>query len=136
MNTEMMALYRENGVNPASGCVPMLLTLPILFAFYSLLGMSIELRHAPFVGYLTDLSRPDPLYITPILMGLSMFWQQRMMPSTADPVQQKMFLFMPLIFTFSFLWAPSGLVLYWFCSNLLAIGQQYLTNRITGDAKR
>jgi YidC/Oxa1 family membrane protein insertase len=136
MNTEMMALYRENGVNPASGCVPMLLTLPILFAFYSLLGMSIELRHAPFVGYLTDLSRPDPLYITPVLMGLSMFWQQRMMPSTADPVQQKMFLFMPLIFTFSFLWAPSGLVLYWFCSNLLAIGQQYLTNRITGDARR
>jgi YidC/Oxa1 family membrane protein insertase len=135
MNTEMMALYKEHGVNPASGCVPMLLTLPILFAFYSLLAMSIELRHAPFVGYITDLSRPDMYYITPILMGLSMFWQQRMMPSTADPVQQKMFLFMPLIFTFSFLWAPSGLVLYWLSSNLLAIGQQYLTNRLTGDAR-
>ncbi len=135
MNQEMMALYKENGVNPASGCVPMLLTLPILFAFYSLLAMSIELRHAPFMGYITDLSRPDMYYITPILMGLSMFWQQRMMPSTADPVQQKMFLFMPLIFTFSFLWAPSGLVLYWLSSNLLAIGQQYLTNRLTGDAR-
>lgn len=135
MNQEMMALYKEHGVNPASGCVPMLLTLPILFAFYSLLAMSIELRHAPFVGYITDLSRPDMYYITPILMGLSMFWQQRMMPSTADPVQQKMFLFMPLIFTFSFLWAPSGLVLYWLSSNLLAIGQQYLTNRLTGDAR-
>ena len=135
MNQEMMALYKEHGVNPASGCVPMLLTLPILFAFYSLLAMSIELRHAPFVGYITDLARPDAFYITPILMGLSMFWQQRMMPSTADPVQQKMFLFMPIIFTFSFLWAPSGLVLYWLSSNLLAIGQQYLTNRLTGDAR-
>jgi len=135
MNTEMMALYKEHGVNPASGCVPMLLTLPILFAFYSLLAMSIELRHAPFMGYITDLSRPDMYYVTPILMGLSMFWQQRMMPSTADPVQQKMFLFMPIIFTISFLWAPSGLVLYWLSSNLLAIGQQYLTNRLTGDAR-
>jgi YidC/Oxa1 family membrane protein insertase len=87
------------------------------------------------MGYITDLSRPDTYYITPILMGISMFWQQRMMPSTADPVQQKMFLFMPLIFTFSFLWAPSGLVLYWLSSNLLAIGQQMLTNRMTGDAR-
>jgi YidC/Oxa1 family membrane protein insertase len=135
MNQEMMALYKEHGVNPASGCVPMLLTMPILFAFYSLLAMAIELRHAPFIGYITDLSRPDAYYITPVLMGLSMFWQQRMMPSTADPVQQKMFLFMPIIFTFSFLWAPSGLVLYWLSSNLLAIGQQYLTNRMTGDAR-
>jgi YidC/Oxa1 family membrane protein insertase len=135
MNQEMMALYKEHGVNPASGCVPMLLTMPILFAFYSLLAMAIELRHAPFVGYITDLSRPDAFYITPVLMGLSMFWQQRMMPSTADPMQQKMFLFMPIIFTFSFLWAPSGLVLYWLSSNLLAIGQQYLTNRMTGDAR-
>ncbi len=135
MNSEMMALYKEHGVNPASGCVPMLLTLPILFAFYSLLAMSIEIRHAPFIGYITDLSRPDAYYITPILMGASMFWQQKLMPSTADPMQQKMFLFMPIIFTFSFLWAPSGLVLYWLASNLLAIGQQYLTNHLTGDAR-
>jgi YidC/Oxa1 family membrane protein insertase len=135
MNEEMMALYKANGVNPASGCVPMLLTLPILFAFYSLLAMSIEMRHAPFIGYLKDLSMPDPYWVTPILMGATMFWQQKTMPSTADPIQQKMFLFMPLIFTFSFLWAPSGLVLYWFTSNLLAIGQQYLTNHLIG-AKR
>lgn len=132
MNEEMMALYKSNGVNPAGGCVPMLLTLPILFAFYSLLAMSIEMRHAPFVGYLRDLSMPDPYWVTPILMGATMFWQQKTMPSTADPVQQKMFLFMPLIFTFSFLWAPSGLVLYWFTSNLLAIGQQYMTNHLIG----
>lgn len=135
MNQEMMALYKDNGVNPASGCVPMLLTLPILFAFYSLLAMSIELRHAPFFGYIQDLSMPDKYWITPLLMGATMFWQQRMMPSTADPVQQKMFLFMPVIFTFSFIWAPAGLVLYWLSSNLMAIGQQYITNQMIG-AKR
>ena len=135
MNQEMMALYKDHGVNPASGCVPMLLTLPILFAFYSLLAMSIELRHAPFFGYIQDLSMPDKFWITPLLMGATMFWQQRMMPSTADPVQQKMFLFMPVIFTFSFIWAPAGLVLYWLSSNLMAIGQQYVTNQMIG-AKR
>lgn len=135
MNQEMMALYKEHGVNPASGCVPMLLTLPILFAFYSLLAMSIELRHAPFIFYLQDLSMPDKYWITPLLMGATMFWQQRMMPSTADPMQQKMFLFMPIIFTFSFIWAPAGLVLYWLMSNLMAIGQQYVTNQMIG-AKR
>lgn len=136
MNQEMMALYKDNGVNPASGCVPMLLTLPILFAFYSLLAMSIELRHAPFFGYIQDLSMPDKFWITPLLMGATMFWQQRMMPSTADPVQQKMFLFMPVIFTFSFIWAPAGLVLYWLSSNLMAIGQQYVTNQMIGAKKR
>jgi YidC/Oxa1 family membrane protein insertase len=131
MNQEMMALYKQKGVNPVAGCIPMLLTMPVLFAFYSMLSASIELRGAPFVGWITDLSRHDPWYVTPVLMGLSMLWQQKMMPTTADPIQQKVFLLMPVIFTFSFLWAPSGLVLYWFASNLLAIGQQYLTNRMT-----
>jgi YidC/Oxa1 family membrane protein insertase len=132
MNQEMLGLYKQKGVNPASGCVPMLLTLPFLFAFYALLSGAIELRGAPFFGWITDLSRHDPWYVTPVLMGLTMFWQQRMMPTTADPIQQKMFLLMPVIFTVSFLWAPSGLVVYWFVSNLLAIGQQYLTNRMIG----
>ena len=136
MNQEMMGLYKQKGVNPASGCVPMLLTLPVLFAFYAMLSAAIELRGAHFVGWITDLARHDPLYITPLLMGLTMFWQQKMMPTTADPIQQKMFLLMPIIFTVSFLWAPSGLVLYWFVSNLLAIGQQYLTNRIIGPPVR
>jgi len=130
MQTEMMALYKQKGVNPASGCVPMLLTLPVLFAFYSMLSAAIELRGAPWIGWVTDLSRHDPYYITPILMGGTMFWQQKMMPTTADPLQQKIFLFMPLIFTFSFLWVPSGLVLYWLMSNIMAIGQQYVTNRL------
>lgn len=132
MNQEMMALYKQRGVNPASGCVPMLLTLPVLFAFYAMLSVAIELRGAPFFGWITDLSRRDPLFITPILMGLSMLWQQRMMPTTADPIQQRIFLLMPVIFTVSFLWAPSGLVVYWLMSNLLAIGQQYVTNRMIG----
>ncbi len=132
MNQEMMGLYREKGVNPVAGCVPMLLTLPVLFAFYSLLSAAIELRGAPFFGWITDLSRHDPLYITPVLMGVSMLVQQRMMPTTADPIQQKVFLLMPVIFTVSFLWAPSGLVVYWFVSNILAIGQQTLTNRMIG----
>jgi YidC/Oxa1 family membrane protein insertase len=130
MNQEMMTLYREKGVNPIAGCVPMLLTLPVLYAFYSMLVSAIELRGAPFVGWITDLSRHDPWYVTPVLMGLSMLWQQRMMPTTADPVQQRVFMLMPIIFTVSFLWAPAGLVIYWFVSNLLAIGQQQLTNRI------
>lgn len=129
MNTEMMALYRERGVNPASGCVPMLLTMPVLFAFYALLSVAIELRGAPFVGWIQDLSSYDPLYITPLLMGGTMFWQQYITPSTADPVQQKMMLIMPVVFLVMFLWAPAGLVLYWLFSNLWAIGQQMLTNR-------
>jgi YidC/Oxa1 family membrane protein insertase len=132
MNTEMMALYKEKGVNPASGCVPMLLTMPILFAFYAMLAAAIELRGAPFVGWIHDLSIHDPLYITPVLMGATMFWQQWLMPSTADPMQKKMFMIMPLAFTFGFLWAPSGLVLYWLMSNMMAIGQQYVTNRLIG----
>jgi YidC/Oxa1 family membrane protein insertase len=136
MNQEMMALYKQKGVNPASGCVPMLLTMPVLFAFYQMLASSIELRDAPFMWWIKDLSKMDPVYVTPIIMGATMFWQQRMMPTTADPVQAKMFMFMPAIFTVMFLWAPSGLVIYWLVSNVMAIGQQYLTNRIIGAPAR
>jgi YidC/Oxa1 family membrane protein insertase len=128
MQTEIMGLYKEKGVNPASGCIPMLLTLPILFAFYSLLSQAIELRGASFGGWINDLSEHDPLYITPVLMALTMFWQQKVTPSTADPAQQRIMMMMPLMFGFMFLWAPSGLVLYWFVGNLFAIGQQYFTN--------
>ena len=132
MNQEMLALYKQKGVNPASGCVPMLLTLPVLFAFYAMLSVAIELRGAPFVGWITDLAGPDPIYVTPILMGATMLWQQMMMPTTADPVQQKMFLLLPLVFTVMFLAAPAGLVIYWLFSNLMAILQQYMTNRLIG----
>ena len=132
MNTEMMALYKERGVNPASGCVPMLLTLPVLFAFYAMLSVAIELRGAPFFGWIKDLSLHDPLYITPVLMGLTQFVQTKMTPSTADPTQQRIMLLMPLMFMGMFLWAPSGLVLYWTASNIWAIGQQAITNKLIG----
>lgn len=136
MNQEMMALYKQKGVNPASGCLPMLLTFPILFAFYSLLGSAIELRGAPFIFWIHDLSLRDPYYVTPILMGVSMLVQQRMMPTTADPMQQKIFMVMPIVFTVTFLAVPSGLVVYWLMSNLMAIGQQYVTNRMIGAPVR
>lgn len=132
MNTEMMALYKEKGVNPASGCVPMLLTMPVLFAFYSLLSAAIEIRGEPFMLWITDLSARDPYYVTPVLMGASQLGQQLMTPTTGDPVQAKMMLMMPVVFTFMFLWMPSGLVVYWLFSNLLGIGQQLLTNRLVG----
>ncbi len=127
MNEEVMALYKAKGVNPASGCVPMLLTFPFLFAFYAMLSQAIEIRGADFAGWITDLSRPDPLYITPLLMGATMFWQQRITPTSADPVQQRVMMIMPIMFTFMFLAYPSGLVIYWTISNLWAIGQQYAT---------
>jgi len=136
MNQEMMALYKQKGVNPASGCVPMLLTMPVLFAFYAMLQVAIELRGAPFIWWIHDLSAHDPYYVWPLLMGASMFFQQRMSPTTADPVQAKVFMFMPVMFTFMFLWFPAGLVIYWLTSNLMAIGQQYITNRVIGAPPR
>jgi len=134
MNTEIMNLYREKGVNPASGCVPMLLQFPVLLAFYSMLSQSIELRGAYFGLWITDLSQPDPYYVIPVLMAITMFWQTKITPSTADPAQQRVMMLMPLMFTVFFLWAPSGLVIYWFVSNLWAIGQQYFTNWLIGPA--
>lgn len=132
MNVELMNLYRERGVNPASGCVPMLLTLPVLFAFYAMLSVAVELRGAPFIGWIRDLSVYDPWFVTPVLMGVTQFFQTKMTPATGDPQQQKIMMFMPLIFMTMFIWAPSGLVLYWTVSNLWAIGQQLVTNRLIG----
>jgi YidC/Oxa1 family membrane protein insertase len=133
MNQELMALYRERGVNPASGCVPMLLTFPVLFAFYALLTTAIELRGAPFFGWIHDLSLPDPFYVTPVLMGISQIWQTRITPQTGtDPTQQKLMMFMPVMFMFFFLWAPAGIAIYWLISNVWGIGQQYLTSYLIG----
>jgi YidC/Oxa1 family membrane protein insertase len=133
MNQELMSLYKERGVNPASGCVPILLTFPLIFAFYALLSTAIELRGAPFLLWIHDLSAHDPYYVTPVLMGLSQLWQQWMMPATGvDPAQQKMMMFMPIMFTFMFLWAPAGLAIYWLVSNVWQIGQQYATNYMIG----
>jgi YidC/Oxa1 family membrane protein insertase len=134
MNTEIMNLYREKGVNPASGCVPMLLQMPLLFAFYSMLSQAIELRGSGFGLWIRDLSAADPYYVLPVLMAASMFWQQRITPTTADPAQQRIMMIMPIMFSVMFLWAPSGLVMYWFVSNVWAIGQQYFTNWWLGPA--
>jgi YidC/Oxa1 family membrane protein insertase len=134
MNVEVMNLYRERGVNPASGCVPMLLTFPVLIAFYSMLSVAIELRGAPFIGWIHDLSAPDPFYVLPVLMGASMFVQQKMTPTAADPMQQKMMLVMPLVLTVTSFWWASGLLLYWTTSNVWGVGQTMITNRLIGPA--
>ena len=136
MNTEMMALYKQKGVNPASGCVPMLLTMPFIFAFYALLSTAIELRGAPWILWVHDLSAHDPYFVTPVLMGISQVWQQRLAPAAGmDPIQQKMTMLMPVFFTFLFLWYPAGVALYWLINNVFAIGQQYLTNYMIGPPK-
>jgi YidC/Oxa1 family membrane protein insertase len=132
MNTEVMELYKAKGVNPASGCVPMLLTLPFLIAFYSMLQMAIEIRGANFVGWITNLSAPDPYFILPVAMGAVQFWQTKLQPAGGDPTQQRIMMFMPLMFaamSFSF---PSGLVLYWLVSTMFTIVQQYATNVMIG----
>jgi len=145
MNKEMMELYRKHKINPISGCLPLLLQLPIFFAFYRILLSAIELRDAPFILWIKDLSAPDALFghipsvvplmggfavgPLPIVMGISMFIQQKMTPTAADPRQAKLFMFMPIVLTLVFLNFASGLVLYWLVSNLLSIGQQFYTNR-------
>jgi YidC/Oxa1 family membrane protein insertase len=134
MQEEVMALYKSKGVNPAAGCVPMLLVLPVLLAFYSMLSVAIELRGAPFIGWIKDLTAHDPYFVTPVLMGVTQFIQTKMQPMGGDPMQQRMMLFMPIMFAGMLLWAPSGLVLYWTASNLWTIGQQVITNRLIGPS--
>ncbi|MDA6067370.1 membrane protein insertase YidC [Idiomarina abyssalis] len=130
MSSAMMKLYKEEKVNPLGGCLPMLLQLPIFLALYWVLLESVELRHSEFVFWIQDLSTKDPYYILPILMGASMFLMQRLQPTpTADPMQQKLFQYMPVIFTVFFLWFPSGLVLYWLVSNLITIAQMLIIYR-------
>ncbi|PLX78180.1 MAG: membrane protein insertase YidC, partial [Desulfuromonas sp.] len=129
LNRELMELYKKHRVNPLGGCLPMLVQIPVFFALYKVLLGSIALRHAPFVWWLTDLSAKDPYYITPLLMGVSMFVQQKMTPTTADPMQARIFMMMPIIFTFMFLNFPSGLVIYWLVNNLLTIVQQFYIHK-------
>ena len=133
MNQEIMALYREKKANPAAGCVPMLLTLPIMIAMWAVLQVSIELRGAPWFGWIHDLSAPDPYYLLPILMVVTQFVQQSMMPMAgSDPVQQKMMKFMPLVMGFIFFSLPAGALLYYVVGTVIGIGQQYATNQIIG----
>jgi YidC/Oxa1 family membrane protein insertase len=144
LNKELMQLYKTYKVNPMGGCLPMLLQIPVFFALYKVLLQSIELRHAPFMLWINDLSAPDRLMIPGVnipylggipvltlLMGLSMFFQQKLSPSSLDPTQARMMQFLPVIFTFMFINFPSGLVLYWLINNVLSIAQQHYVNKFT-----
>jgi YidC/Oxa1 family membrane protein insertase len=136
LNKEMMQLYKTYGVNPMGGCLPILIQLPVFIALYQALLHSIELRHAAFIAYLpftdilwlADLSVKDPFYITPLVMGATMFLQQWLSPAMGDPTQRKIMLLMPVVFTFMFINFPSGLVVYWLCNNVLSIAQQWWTS--------
>lgn len=129
LSQETMALYKTHHVNPLGGCLPMLIQIPVFFGLYKALLYAIELRHSPFFWWIQDLSEKDPYYITPLIMGATMFIQQKMTPTSADPMQAKVMLLMPVIFTFMFLNFPSGLVIYWLFNNILSIGQQYYINK-------
>ena len=131
LNEETMALYKTEKVNPAGGCLPLLLQMPILIAFYNLLSHAIALRHAPFALWIQDLSAKDPYYVTPILMTLTMWLQQQMMPATGDATTKRVMGFLPLVMGFMFKDMPSGLVLYWLVQNVLSIVQQLLLERYT-----
>lgn len=125
-NEELIALYKKHGINPMAGCLPIFLQIPVFVALYKVLLESIDLKGAPFLFWIHDLSTKDPYYVTPVLMGISMFAQQRMSPSSGDPLQRKLMMAMPVIFTVMFIKFPSGLVIYWLVNNLLSIFQQYL----------
>lgn len=130
LNRRTLEFYRANKVNPLGGCLPILIQIPVFFALYRVLLNSIELRHAPFITYwINDLSSKDPTLISPLLMGASMFIQQKMTPTVGDPAQAKIMLVMPVMFTFMFLSFPSGLVIYWLVTNVLSIAQQYYINK-------
>lgn len=128
----MMELYKEEKVNPAGGCLPILIQIPVFIALYWVLLESVELRQADFALWWNDLSSPDPYYVLPVLMGASMFFQQKLNPAPMDPMQQKVMMFMPLVLTFLFLSFPQGLVLYWVVNNCLSIAQQWLINKRAG----
>ncbi len=129
MNRKVMELYKEHKVNPLGGCLPMLVQMPVFFALYRALMYSIELRQAPFVLWIVDLSAKDPYYITPVIMGATMFIQQKMTPSNMDPMQAKMMMMLPVVFTVIFINMPSGLVVYWLVNNILTISQQWYINK-------
>jgi len=129
LSQETMALYKTHKVNPLGGCLPILIQIPVFFGLYKVLLYAIELRHSPFFFWIQDLSAKDPYYITPIIMGATMFIQQKMTPTMGDPMQAKIMLLMPVVFTFLFLNFPSGLVLYWLFNNIISIGQQVYINK-------
>ena len=129
-NEETMRLFKEQKINPLGGCLPFAFQLPIFFALFAVLGNAIELRGAPFMLWITDLSAKDPIYLLPVLVGVTMFVQQMLTPTTGDPTQAKMMKWMSLVFVLMFVNAPSGLNLYWLVQNVIQIGQQVYTQKI------
>jgi YidC/Oxa1 family membrane protein insertase len=136
MNEEMMKLYKEHGINPAGGCLPILVQIPVFWGFFRMLVVAMEFRHSPFILWIKDLSVHDPYYVTPILMGATQYISQKMTPTAADPAQARMMLIMPVVMTVFFMNFQSGLVLYWLTNNVLQIGQQYIMNRMMAKKKR
>jgi YidC/Oxa1 family membrane protein insertase len=130
LNQAMMELYKTEKINPLGGCLPILIQIPVFIALYWVLLESVELRQAPFVLWLKDLSAPDPYYVLPIIMGISMYAQQHMNPQPLDPIQKKVFMILPGMFTVMFLFFPAGLVLYWTVNNVLSIAQQWRINQV------
>lgn len=136
MNEAMMQLYKTEKINPLGGCLPILIQIPVFIALYWVLLDSVEMRQAPFGLWLKDLSSPDPYFVLPLIMGATMYLQQKMNPTPIDPVQQKVFMFLPVLFTAMFLFFPAGLVLYWIVNNTLSIAQQWNIARTIGAATR
>jgi YidC/Oxa1 family membrane protein insertase len=133
----MMELYKREKINPVAGCLPMLVQVPFFLAFYWVLLERVEMRQAPVMGWIQDLSSRDPYFILPMLMGGAMFLQYKLNPTPPDPVQAKVFAFMPVVMTFMFMWFPAGLVLYWLTNTVLSIAQQWKINRsIEAEAKK
>jgi YidC/Oxa1 family membrane protein insertase len=131
MNQAMMDLYRTEKVNPLGGCLPILIQMPFLIAMYWVLLGAVELRNTPWIGWIKDLSSPDPFYVLPVIMGASMIIQTKLNPAPPDPVQAKVMMVMPVVFSVMFFFFPAGLVLYWTVQNILGIGQQWYINKST-----
>lgn len=129
LSQEMMKLYQKEKINPLGGCLPIVIQIPVFISLYWVIAESVELRQAPWIFWIHDLSQKDPYFVLPLLMGISMFIQQKLNPAPVDPMQQKIFAWLPVIFTVFFAFFPAGLVLYWFVNNLLSIAQQYVITR-------
>jgi YidC/Oxa1 family membrane protein insertase len=136
MQQEVMEMYKKEKINPLGGCLPILVQIPVFIALYWVLLGSVEMRHAPWLGWIQDLSAKDPYFILPIVMGLSMLVQMKLNPAPPDPLQAKIMMALPIVFTFMFMWFPSGLVLYWVVNNILSIAQQWQITRMIEGAKK
>ncbi|HUY02163.1 MAG TPA: membrane protein insertase YidC, partial [Rhodocyclaceae bacterium] len=130
LNQEMMELYKREKINPLGGCLPIVVQIPVFISLYWVLLSTVEMRYAPWLGWIHDLSARDPYFILPLIMGATMLVQQRLNPAPPDPIQAKVMMFMPIVFTAMFMFSPAGLVLYWTVNNMLSIAQQWQITRL------